>query len=231
MLKTEYSFDDRKVNKLLEKSSRLTTGVIYQPVVIKGTEFPEDPSEAEVAAVAIGLNCQIPPIEVASLLSESLSGEDLKKMGVEWLVVMHEPIVIEKNDGPFLGTILHLSICPSGPEWWHTAECKDDPDEELNRNGGWIFLAPIVKSEKLEQKSKVELIQLISELRKELGERELAVVRARKKGAKKLHDAHAREAGEREATRMHTIERELHTRNLHSPLLDEREEAERYFER
>lgn len=114
----------------------VTSGVMYETVVILGSEFSD--SERITANVRKEANRRkyvIPPAELAPLLREKLGDEELKAMGLYWLVVMHEPIM---DSG---GRATQLLLSRDGDRRL-TVDFDADSDRGWPREIGFAFLAP-----------------------------------------------------------------------------------------
>ena len=113
-----------------------TTGIVYKPVVILGEQFEDNKRiTSNIRKFAEERKFITPPTGLAPLLREAISDEEIERMGLSALIVMHEPIT--DSDGyPNLllvyrdGVGRWLDACWGGPAYrWH---CQD----------GFIFLAP-----------------------------------------------------------------------------------------
>ena len=115
-----------------------TNGVTYKPVVIKGEEFTDDERvTSNIRKVAEELHLVTPPAELAPLLREALSDEEIEKMGLVWLVVMHEPIADCGGGTPLLGLFRD-----DDGRWLYAY--WDEPGLRWHRQVGFVFLAPQV---------------------------------------------------------------------------------------
>jgi len=113
-----------------------TTGVTYNVAIIKGTEFSnEERTTSRIREVAASRGYATPHPEVACLLREKLSDEELEAMGLWWLVTMHEPINVS-GGGPRL-----LGASRDGGGRWLDAYC-DQPDSRWDRECGFAFVVP-----------------------------------------------------------------------------------------
>lgn len=71
----------------------VTNGVTYRVGIIKGDEFEDDARTTEnIRKEADRRRWTEPPAELARLLREKISDEELERMGLRWLVVMHKSI-------------------------------------------------------------------------------------------------------------------------------------------
>lgn len=81
-----------------------TNGKTYKLVVIKGDEFEDnDRITSKIREEAKKRGYLTPPVEVAPLLREAISDEELEQMGLWWLIVMHEPITVSGGGPGVLG--------------------------------------------------------------------------------------------------------------------------------
>lgn len=116
-----------------------TTGVTYNLAIIKGEKFEDSIRTAEnVRAFASKKSFARPDAEVACLIREQISNEELEEMGLMWIVVMHEPI----NDSD--GVPLLLSPNRRGGSW--LSACWDSSDSQWRRGLGFAFVASQVSA-------------------------------------------------------------------------------------
>src|SRR3989344_207226 len=81
-----------------------TNGKTYKLVVMKGEEFEDnDRITSKIRDEAKKRGYLTPPVEVAPLLRELVSDEELEQMGLYWLIVMHEPITASDGYPKVLG--------------------------------------------------------------------------------------------------------------------------------
>ena len=70
-----------------------TNGVTYEIAVLKGTLFSDDNrTTGKIHAEADRRNLKKPNAEVACLILDAFTKEEMKAMDLWWIVVMHEPI-------------------------------------------------------------------------------------------------------------------------------------------
>lgn len=113
-----------------------TAGVTYRLGVIKGEEFSDsERTTKNIRAEAARRGWFTPPAEVAPLLRESVSDEDIEHMELTWLVVMHEPIIDSGGDA----NLLNLYRLDDG-RWLNTVYVQ--PVDRWNREDGFVFLLP-----------------------------------------------------------------------------------------
>ena len=113
-----------------------TTGVVYKPVVILGQQFEDDERiTSKIRKFAKEQKFITPPAELAPLLRETVSDEEIERMGLWALIVMHEPITASDGDP----NLLEVNRNDNG-RWLDTY--WDNPDNVWNRQNGFVFLAP-----------------------------------------------------------------------------------------
>lgn len=75
-----------------------TTGVTTEVAVLKGMLFEDnDRITKKIRIEAANRNFQTPNAEIACLIRELFTDEEIKAMGLTWIVAMHEPI--KDSDG------------------------------------------------------------------------------------------------------------------------------------
>ena len=122
---------DAKGNLIVTGSS----GVVYKPVVIKGGEFEDNERvTSNIRKVAEAQKLVTPPWWLAPLLREKVSDSEILAMGLDWLIVMHEPITDSDGDPSLLGLLRDVCRCLSASYGY--------PAGRWNRRGGFVFLAP-----------------------------------------------------------------------------------------
>lgn len=113
-----------------------TNGITYNCVVIKGEVFSdENRITSKIRTEADRRKLTKPNAEVACLIRENFSDEDIEAMGLWWLVVMHEPIN-DSDGGPLL-----LSACRDDEGRWLCAFYVR-LGIGWSREAGFVFLAP-----------------------------------------------------------------------------------------
>lgn len=124
---------------LLSKSFVPTTGTVYHPVLIRGDEFAidADRTNKNVREEALCRCYQTPPAELAPMLRETLSNEEIREIGLDSLVVMHEPITDSNGEPRVLG-IGRFAY----QEW--IFGYYGHPGHQWDRQTGFVFLAPRV---------------------------------------------------------------------------------------
>jgi hypothetical protein len=112
-----------------------TIGVTYRIPIIMGSEFSDnDRSTSKIRKEATRRNYRTLPFEAACLLREAVSDEDLERLGLWWLIGMHDPV---KDSGrPYL-----LGVDRFGDGRWVSA-FNVHPGRGWLRGRGFAFLAP-----------------------------------------------------------------------------------------
>jgi len=125
---------DRCRQLFLSTDIQPTNGVTTQISVLKGTSFDDDDRTTSVIlAKAKKKNLVIPSIEVACLIREMFSDDELKEMGLWFMVVMHESVDV--SDCPS-----KLAVDRSGSGRWIEA-CDISPSRSFGDRSGFAFAA------------------------------------------------------------------------------------------
>ena len=118
-----------------------TTGVIYPPVAIRGTFWKKD-SERLTRNIRVEADKRgwlKAHAELACLLREAFSDEELEEMGLWYLVAMHDPIEDSDGDPSLLN-----AYRSDGGRWLHAF--FDRPDGKWYDRGAFVFVLPQVSS-------------------------------------------------------------------------------------
>ncbi len=100
-----------------------TKGVTTRIEVLKGQLFSDsDRYMPVIRAEAERRGLSIPNAEIACLIREKFSNEEMEFMGLSSIVVMHEPI---RDFGSVGGDLLYSHSCDYGP-FLHSRACWDD---------------------------------------------------------------------------------------------------------
>ena len=71
----------------------VTNGELYKPIIIDGSGLtPAERMFPSIRMMAEEMKFVTPPAELARLLLLSVSGKEIKEMGFEGLIIMHEPL-------------------------------------------------------------------------------------------------------------------------------------------
>jgi len=114
-----------------------TKGVKYEIAVLKGTlSTDSDRTTKKIRAEADKRKLITPSAEIACLVREMFTDENLKAMGITWLVIMHNPIE------DFLGDWRLLTANRFGRGRWLDA-CVGLPNVQWRQNDGFAFVAQV----------------------------------------------------------------------------------------
>lgn len=134
----KYNLGDEAKFLMRSKDYIVTNGVVYRVGIIKDSEFDDASRTTENICKEAMRRCWIePPAELARLLREKLSDEDLEKMGFVWLIVVHKTIAA--SDG--YPNLLGLDRRGAGRKL-NTA--YSIPGRRWSREYGFAFLVPQV---------------------------------------------------------------------------------------
>lgn len=128
---------ERGRDVLLHAVEQPTSSVVYHIVIrpMSGL-FGKDRSEEKVSAHAFRKGWQKPHWEVACLMRTHLSSRSLEKMGLAWLVPMHESI--EDSDGKACRLVLNR-----GGDGLLSLQANDHhPEQVFYENVGCAFVVP-----------------------------------------------------------------------------------------
>ena len=115
-----------------------TNGVTSEVAVLKGILFEDDDRITKnIRAEAGKRKLEKPNAEVACLIREKFTDEEIKAMGLWWIVAMHEPIKDSDGDPNLLGA------SRNGDGRWLYANF-DKPGLRWNRGRGFAFAVPQV---------------------------------------------------------------------------------------
>ena len=122
-----------------------TNGIISNIAVMKGMLWNDsDRTTKNIRAEADKRNLTKPNAEVACLIREMFSDEELEAMGLWWIVAMHKPI----NDSDDDPSLLH-AFRDDGGRWLSTTYGK--PDSKWDRDSGFAFVvSQVVSTQDLE---------------------------------------------------------------------------------
>lgn len=116
-----------------------TTGVTIEIAVLKGTLFKDnDRITKKIRAEAAKRKLLKPNAEIACLIRETFTDDEIEAMGLVWIIIMHEPIK-DSGGGPFLLG----ADRDGGGRWLSTA--RDDPEFRWSRDDGFAFAVPQVQ--------------------------------------------------------------------------------------
>ena len=88
-----YRISDYAKSMLRSKDFKPTSGVTTEVAVLKGMLFPDsDRVTKKIRTEAASRKFLTPDAELACLIRDKFTDEELEAMGLYWIVVMHEPI-------------------------------------------------------------------------------------------------------------------------------------------
>ena len=132
----------RYAKELLQSKDFIpTTAVVYKVAIIKGDELSDKQliTIKDIREEVENRGYLTPPVELACLLREKLSNDDLKKMGLRWLITLHKPIVDSFGGPSLLGADANVA------EPWLDA-CYGGPARRWVRESGFACVVPQVNS-------------------------------------------------------------------------------------
>ncbi len=116
-------------------------GTIYNIAVIKGEFFSDDNRiTSNIREEADKRKFGKPNAEVSPLTRDMFTNEEIKAMGLYWIVPMHEPIKDSDGDPSLLGAGRR-----DGRPWLGAYDGRSD--SRWGREDGFAFLAPQVSSQ------------------------------------------------------------------------------------
>jgi hypothetical protein len=132
--KKGFRLSDYAKSVLRSPDFKPTKGVTTEIAILKGMLFEDrDRITSHIRDLATQRKLLTPNAEVACLIRENFSNEDIKAMGLILIVTMHEPIKDSGGD-PDL-----LSADRDGDGRWLGAYC-DEPGSGWDRGGGFAFV-------------------------------------------------------------------------------------------
>jgi len=127
-------------NVLRRASEAPTNGVTYNIVVRPGKKIGDsDRITKKIRAVADKKGWVKPHWELACMIRDTFTDEQLEQMGLLYIVTMHEPIKDSVGDPNLLFSLR------SGDGRWLTAD-YDRPDDDWFDYGGFAFVVPQVST-------------------------------------------------------------------------------------
>ncbi len=121
---------------LLHPEFNPTRNLTSDVAVLKGTVFDDnDRCTEKIRAEAARRKLSMPQAELACLLREKFTDEDIDEMGLSYIVAMHEPI----NDAGGIPRLLNADRSHGG-RWLYAH--GDRPDRTRDRDFGFAFVVP-----------------------------------------------------------------------------------------
>ncbi|MFA6587535.1 MAG: hypothetical protein WCT08_00530 [Patescibacteria group bacterium] len=132
-----YRVGDWAKQLLRNKKFVATNGKTYTLAIIMGDEFKDNErTNKNIRETAHARGYLDPSVELGPYLREMFSDEDLKKMGLWALILMHEPIADSVGDLYMLG-VDRFDV----GRWLNTYH--GNPDDRWHREIGFMFLVPV----------------------------------------------------------------------------------------
>lgn len=128
-----FRIGDYAKSVLRNEDFKPTNGVTTEVAVLKGMLFEDNKRITKnIRTEAANRSLETPNAEIACLIREKFTDEEIKAMGLTCIVAMHEPIKDSDGD-PSL-----LDANRAGDGRWLNAYC-DKPDDRWNREDGFAF--------------------------------------------------------------------------------------------
>jgi hypothetical protein len=123
---------------LLSSEFKPTNGVAYNIAVVKGELFADnDRVTKNIRQEADKRKFTTPNPEVVCLIRDSFSDQEIREMGLTWIIAMNNPIKDSDGGLRLLGVNADRHSLSTG--------C-DFPDNKWRRNGGFAFALPQVSN-------------------------------------------------------------------------------------
>jgi hypothetical protein len=128
-----FRIGDYAKSVLRNEDFKPTSGVTTEVAVLKGMLFEDNKRITKnIRTEAANRTLETPNAEIACLIREKFTDEEIKAMGLTWIVAMHEPIK-DSDGGPVL-----LSADRNDGGCWLGAD-DDEPGSRWNRESGFAF--------------------------------------------------------------------------------------------
>lgn len=112
---------------------KATSGIRYKVAVMPGSLFTDCDRVTHVIRNRAKDKKQFtPPAEVACLIRKTFSNDQIEKMGLRWIVAMHDPIEVSDGYPRLLG-----ADCDN----YDFSACYVRPDGKWGQDGGFAFLS------------------------------------------------------------------------------------------
>ncbi len=145
--KKGFRVSDWAKSVLKSKDFKPTNGVTSHIVVLKGKLWKDsDRITSNIRAEADRRKFEKPNAEVACLIREKFTDEEIEAMGLWWIVAMHEPI----KDSAGVPSLLHARRRDGGL-WLNAA--YDVPGRGWDDDHGFAFVAPQVSTQDSESQA------------------------------------------------------------------------------
>ena len=128
-----FRIGDYAKSVLRNENFKPTNGVTTEVAVLKGMLFEDNKRITKnIRTEATNRSLETPNAEIACLIREKFTDEEIKAMGLTWIVAMHEPINDSDGDSSL------LSADRDGGGRWLDA-CCDKPGSGWFRELGFAF--------------------------------------------------------------------------------------------
>jgi hypothetical protein len=138
----DIKIEDEARNILLGPKFKPTSGVAYNVAIMRGELFQDSGRyTSRIREQARLRKFRTPNLEVACLIRENLTDEQITSMGLKQINTMHEPI--KQSEKPSRDGVYYLNSCyDDGPELGVSA---DFPGHEWYDYNGFLFLAASIR--------------------------------------------------------------------------------------
>lgn len=111
-----------------------TNGTQHRVIILKGFQFEDrHRTSRDIRGHAQCCGLSTPNAEVACLIREKLSDEDIESLGLQWIVVMHEPIISIIHEP----SLLRITRRDEG-RWIYAG--GGFPNDKWGRDAGFAFV-------------------------------------------------------------------------------------------
>ncbi len=126
---------------LFSPSFKTTNGVRYNVAVLPGAMFKDDNRVTQnIRNEAGNHKLTKPEMELACLIRDTFTDEEVRKMGLKWIITMHEAVKDSDGSPSQLGT-----VCDGGNPWLRAY--YDNPGRCWLQDSGFAFLEQVSSSE------------------------------------------------------------------------------------
>ena len=114
-----------------------TTGMLYHPVLLRGDSFSDiERSTSNIRRTAKDLGLITPPMELAPLLREKITDEEIVGLGLWRMIVMSEP----RHDNGGNMSVLGLDHRDNEAPWLRAF--VENPPQGWVKQDGFVFILP-----------------------------------------------------------------------------------------
>ena len=131
---------------LLSKKFKPTSEITTEIAVLKGTIAPDNGSVARMIREKVSeLELEIPNAEIGCLISEKFTSQEIRAMGLESIVTMHEPIEYSPSGAPFV-LVSGYAFEPQYKYQYLNAASARSMENGCHREFGFAYVVSQVKS-------------------------------------------------------------------------------------